>query len=216
MSMMGQITMQKKDWFAVRFRVRNNPGRTTSLIGAEYETFRTRAGRRAKRPVAGTGERVYVPELLCRRAGFDVFLPVRKEWRRRNQFSTEKTLQSFPLMPGWMFVGWSAAECRWQELMALDIVSGVMGTGGRPLRISEAMICSLMRRWGGGLLPPDLNRYMRRGNEFDVGDTMRVTEGPFVGFPARVLEIDGPETKVVVNIFGRDTPLAINTELLER
>ncbi|MEO1974911.1 MAG: transcription termination/antitermination NusG family protein [Paracoccaceae bacterium] len=216
MSVMGKIEGRMIDWFAVRYRIRNNPGRTTCVLGADYESYRDRQGRPRKRRLANTGERVFVPELLARRAGFEVFLPVRKDWRRRNQFSPERKLQSFPLMPGWMFVGWPAGENRWQDLMALDIVAGVMGTGGRPLRISEQKMTGLMRQWGGGRLAPGLKRYMRVGHEFEAGDVMQIAYGPFEGMPAKVVDIDGAETRVLVDIFGKDIPATLATECLER
>lgn len=214
--MMGKVEARSIDWFAVRYRIRNNPGRTTCVLGADYESFLNRQGVRCKRRIRGTGDRVFVPEHLAKRAGLQVFLPVRKEWRRRNQFNPERELQSFPLMPGWMFVGWGAGENRWSDLMSLDIVTGVLGSGGRPCRISEREVIALMRRFGGGRVAPDLNRYMRRGHEFEEGDTMRVIGGPFDDFPAKVVDIDGPATKVVVTLLGRDVQLELATDELER
>lgn len=216
MSMMGTIEAQAIDWFAVRYRIRNNPGRTTCILGAEVETYRSRSGQVRKRPIPNTGQRVFVPELLARRAGFEVFLPVRKEWRRRNQFTSQRELQSYPLMPGWMFVGWARGACRWDDLMALDIVSGVLGTGGRPLRIGQGEMIDAMRQWGGGRLPGSLKRYMRVGHEFEEGDVMRVAEGPFEGQTVRVVEIGGPQTRVLIDFFGKGRSVRIDTESLEK
>ncbi|MDO6586836.1 hypothetical protein Q4543_15085 [Salipiger sp. 1_MG-2023] len=214
--MHGKVEAMAMDWFAVRFRVKHNPGRTTCVIGAEREAYVDRRGRSRVRAVTGTGTRVFVPELLCRRAGFEVFLPVRKDWRRKNQFSAEKELRSFPLIPGWMFVGWQAGASRWHELAALDVIDAPFGVNGRPLRIPEQRIVALMRQWGGGRLSPEMNRYMRAGHEFAIGDRMRIACGPFDGFEARVIGVDGPQARALVDFFGREQVVTLATASLEQ
>ncbi|WP_157973495.1 transcription termination/antitermination protein NusG [Tropicimonas sp. IMCC34043] len=97
----------------------------------------------------GTGHREFLPEVVLRRAGFEVFLPVKKVWRRKSRVSAEKVLIRMPLVPGWIFVGIDGGVARWADLMATGVVAGVIGTGGRPLRVGLRVILDLMRRWGG-------------------------------------------------------------------
>lgn len=215
MTMMGKIEAQELQWFATRMKRPNNPGRRTCVLGADYESYRNRAGRMCKRRVPKTGERVFVPELLVKRAGFEVFLPVKKEWRKANQFRRERELVTYPLLADWMFVGWPVGEARFHELMALDVVVGVLGTGGRPVAIPEARVIALMRQWGGGVLSPQMRRYMKKGAEFCVGDTVRVVAGAMADMDVRVVEVNGPETKAIVQMFAGDIEVIFSTETLE-
>jgi transcription termination/antitermination protein NusG len=214
MSIMGQVGVQSLQWFAVRTKS-INPGRRTCVLGAEFETYRNAQGRVCKRRKPNTGKRIYVPEHLARRAGFEVFLPVRKVWQSTDRFSKKKELVTYPLLAGWMFVGWSAFESRWHELMSLGVVVGVMGTGGRPIRISEADMFRLMRRWGGGVLSPEFQRYMRRGKEFDLGDSVQVVAGALAGQEVRVVDISGPSARVVVDLLGSKTEVQVRVDYLE-
>lgn len=210
-----QIQARAIQWYACRMRRPQNPNRRTTAVGVEVEAYRNRAGRMCKRPVPGTGKRVYVPELILRRNGFDVFMPLRHEWRRKNRCTREKHLVSFPLLNDWLFVGWPSDRPRWHELMSLDVVAGVLGTGGRPLAISDAKVVKLMRRWGGGNVSPESQRYMRTHSEFEVGDTVRVATGSWEGFETQIVELNGPSAKAILTLFGRETPVELLADTLE-
>ena len=213
--MQGRIEADELQWFAVRMKRPQNPNRRTTVIGADREAYSDRQGRARVRAVTGTGKRVFIHELLLTRAGFEVFLPVKKVWRRKNRFSPEKHLVAYPLLADWIFVGWPADQCRWADLMALDIVSGVMGTGGRPIRLAHYAVCDLMHKMGGGRLDPEHYRYMRSHAEFDPGDRARVVAGPLDGTELRVIEIDGPMVKGVIDAMGSKVPVEIRADLLE-
>lgn len=108
--MMGKIEAQEMQWFACRVKRKQMGGIRTVTVGGEFEAYRDRAGRVRKRRVDGTGDRVFLPEHLLRRAGFEVFLPVKKVLRRKNRFSPDKVLVSQPLLVDWMFVGWPVGK----------------------------------------------------------------------------------------------------------
>jgi len=213
--MQGRIEADGLQWFAVRMKRPQNPNRRTTVLGAEREAYRDRAGRARVRTVTGTGKRVFVHELLMQRAGFEVFLPVKKVWRRKNRFSPEKHLISYPLLADWVFVGWPKSECRWADLMTLDVVVGVMGTGGRPVQLAHKPVCDLMRRHGDGCLDPEHYRYMRTHAEFDLGDSARVVTGPLDGTSLRVIEITGWSVKGVIDAMGGKVPVNIRADWLE-
>ncbi len=213
--MMGEIMTAKMQWYAVRMKQPHNRGRRTTVVDGEYEVYRARDKTLRKRLVRSTGRRVFVPEHILRRAGFQTFLPVRKEYRQMNRYSTNKELVSYPLLNDWLFVGWDEAENRWHQLMDLDVVGGVMATGGRPVRIKEAAVKALMRRYGGGKLSPDTYRYMKTGAEFRVGDVVKVLEGPFDGHELRVVDIAGPSVRAVLDILGGATEIEIGAGVLE-
>jgi len=215
MSMMGNIEAMQLQWYAVGMKQPQNRGRRTTILGADFETFRDRQGRPRKRRVAYTGKRVFVPEHLLLRAGFEVFLPIKKEWRRKNRFGPDNHLVAKPLMADWLFVGWAVDQRRWHELMALDVVAGVMGTGGRPVLISEIKILQMMRRWGGGHLSPEMHRLTKTEFPLSEGDSARVVAGPLDGASVRIVEILGPTVKAAVNMLGAEFIAEIRSELLE-
>ncbi|KPD11574.1 transcription termination/antitermination protein NusG [Phaeobacter sp. 11ANDIMAR09] len=213
--LMGKIEAQEMQWFACRVKRKQVGGIRTVTVGGEFESYRDRAGRVRKRRVDGTGDRVFLPEHLLRRAGFEVFLPVKKVLRRKNRFSPEKVLVSQPLLVDWMFVGWPVGESRWPDLMELDVVTGVMGTGGRPVEIPPARVMRLMRQWGGGQLSPECHRYLKAGCEFAAGDTVRVVTGPLAGVNVRVIDVTGPTVKAALDILGGEVVTEIRSDMLE-
>jgi transcription antitermination factor NusG len=153
---------------------------------------------------------------LLERAGFEVFLPLKKEWRRVNRISPDKKLVTFPLLADWVFIGFVQGGPGWAELMALDVVVGALGTGGIPARIKDRDIMHMMRVWGGGKIAPEHQRWMRTHAEFDVGDTVRVVSGSLEGFEMRVVDMDGASAKGLITLLGRETEVNLRADMLER
>ena len=213
--LMQKIEAQEMQWYAVRVKRKQVGGIRTTVVGGEFESYRNRSGHLCKRRVDGTGKRVFIPEHIIRRAGFEVFLPVKKVLRRKNRFGPEKHLILQPLLVDWLFVGWPVGEWRWHDLMNLDVVYGVMGTGGRPVYIPRAKITQLMRRWGGGHLSPQCYRYMKTGCDFTAGDTVRVVAGPLDGQEVRVVDVAGSSVRALLDILGGEVEVEIRSDLLE-
>lgn len=212
---MGEIEAMRIEWYAARMLPLRNAGRRTAVVGAQRETFTDKAGRRRHRVVAATGQRTFVHELLLRRAGFEVFLPVRKEWRITDRFRKRKELVAYPLMTGWLFLGWPEGQPMWGKLADLGVVQGLLGDRGRPARISEAAVQRMMRRWGGGHLAPEHHRYLRTHHEFEVGDTVRVIDGPWTGYSFDVLDISSAGVSGVVQLLGRSVGVDFAPDLVE-
>lgn len=213
--MHSTITPRLIDWYAVRVKPPHNTGRRTVLLDAEYETYRNRAGQTCKRRIRGTGRREHLPKLLLERKGFEVFLPLKKDWRRKDRTSREKQLVTFPLLADWVFVGWGFDRPRWHELLSMDIVVGALGTNGCPARIPDYKIVQLMQQWGAGKVAPEHQRWMRTHGEFEVGDTVRVVAGSWQGFEMDVVDIDGASAKGIINLLGRDTEVQMRSDMLE-
>lgn len=219
MNMISQKDVCSLQWFAVRFKQPRNTGRRTTVMGATYETYRGRDGVPRKRAIKATGSRVFVPELLLQRAGFDVFLPIRKEWRRANRCSKQKKLVSFPLLANWMFVGWPHGVNRWHDLLALDVVTGIAGVAGRPHYISQADVDYLRRKSAsGGYSAPSLQATMRTHYEYKAGDEVRIDygadDGPLDGVTAKVVEITGGSARALVQFLGSVRPIEIDASML--
>ncbi|NIZ09297.1 transcription termination/antitermination protein NusG [Pseudooceanicola sp. HF7] len=212
MSMMGQIEAQELQWYAVRVKRKHVGGIGTATVGGEFEAYRGRDGRMRKRRISGTGQRVFLPEHLLKRAGFEIFLPVKKVMKRRNRFSPERICISQPLLVDWLFVGWPVGESRWHELMALDVVSGVMGTGGYPVSLPEGRILQLMRQWGGGRLDAKNKARLKAVQGLRPGDAARIVAGPLQDHDLRVVEVRGPSVKGLMAMLGGDVAVEVRAD----
>ena len=212
MNAMTEIGSARVSWFLVRTKPPRNPGRRMVFVGSEYQAYRGRAGRIRKRRVAGTGERVFVPEMILTRAGFDVFYPKKFEWRVVNRYTKEKKLMPFPLLEGWMFVAWRDGDWCWPDIERLDVVAGVMGAGGVPVRVRHADMNRLFRAYGGKrFVSGDVQRFMRTRGEFDVGDRVEVLTGPYRTQTVEVLDITGDRAQCLIRMFGADVATAFRT-----
>jgi len=223
MNAMTQVTAREIQWFAVRMKPNAGGGPRTAIIDVERERYINRAGKPAFRKVKGTGRRVFLPEYLLKRAGFEVFLPKKKVWRIKNRFTKEKHLVSVPLLADWMFVGLPLVSgdvgCGvpgWKTLMDMDVVAGVMGTGGRPIQMSDAKVMRLMRQFSSGRVAPDVRRRVAARRVCGVGDMARVVEGPFEGQDVRIVDIAGQTAKAMLNILGGDIQVEISADLLTK
>ncbi|MBY5978430.1 hypothetical protein KUV39_17395 [Phaeobacter italicus] len=214
MSLPDRTVGTEMDWYAVKLKARQNGGRRETLLGVEYETYKAGNGRMVRRKVKGSGQRVFVPELVLQKAGFEVFLPIKKEWSRVNRYSSEQKLKCRPAMEGWLFVGWAAGQARFHELMALDVVAGVMGAGGQPVRISDAKVRFLMRKFGGGRLRRKASNVEAEPVRFSVGDLVRVDAGPFEGQTVSLLDVSGGSARAVMTLLGKDVEVDLEQEFL--
>lgn len=221
MNAMASVTAREVQWFAVRMKPNASGGPRTAIVDVEKEQYINRAGQKSWRKVKGTGNRVFLPEHLMKRAGFEVFLPVKKVLRIKNRFTKEKHWVSVPLLADWMFVGLPIVETEygrgvpgWKKLMELDVVAGVMGTGGRPIQMSDATMMRLMRQFSSGRVPSEVKRRVAARRVFGVGDVAKVVHGPFEDFDFRIVEVGDSSAKGVVNLFGRDNLMELGLENL--
>lgn len=228
MNAMSQVIAKDRvgpevQWFAVRMKSNTNGRPRTAIVDVEKEQYTNRAGQKAWRRVKGTGTRVFLPEHLMKRAGFEVFLPVRKVQRIKNRFTKEKHWLSVPLLADWMFVGLPIVEGEygrcvpgWKKLMELDVVAGVMGTGGRPIQISDAMVLRLMRQYSSGRISAAVKKRIAERKVFGVGDYIKIANGPFEGFDLRIVDVGDASAKGMLDIFGREQFMEFNLEDLTK
>jgi transcription antitermination factor NusG len=120
-----------------------------------------------------------------------------------------------------MFVGWELGRGApeegapsWKVLMELDVVAGVMGTGGRPIQMSDKAMMRLMRQFSGGQVPSVVKRRMEARRAFGAGDVARVIDGPLEGQDVRIVEVSDQSAKAVLNILGGDVEVEIDAGAL--
>ncbi|MGI8492603.1 MAG: transcription termination/antitermination protein NusG, partial [Acidimicrobiales bacterium] len=88
-------------------------------------------------------------------------------------------------------------------------VTGFVGLGARPTPLSRREVDNILQ-----VKPEDGEGSQRKSRprlEYEVGESVRVREGPFADFSGTIAEIneDQLKLKVLVNIFGRETPVEL-------
>ena len=91
-------------------------------------------------------------------------------------------------------------------------VTGFLGTTGQPVPVSDKEIDKILGNIKEGSLVPEPSI------TFDIGEQVKVCEGPFASFTGLVEEIDEEKSrlKVSVSIFGRPTPIELEYNQVEK
>ncbi len=115
------------------------------------------------------------------------------------------------VFPGYVLVRMELDEETWYELRNTPGVTGFVSTqNNRPVQLTEAEAQSVLR--GITAEPPKVKI------QFAIGDTVRITDGPFADFRGEIDEINNEKgkIKVLVSFFGRETPVELDFLQAER
>lgn len=166
-------------------------------------------------------QKEFATQAILEKKGLRTFVPVRREYRRRNKYVKRKELMSYPLAPRYVFAGFEPGKSLWFDLFGLEryygrkIVTGVVGMGDEPRQLNPECIVSLLKRFGGGLNAPAVQRYMLSNKEFRVGDQVEVIAGPFEGLKVPVKEIRGSRARLVMELFGGEQEVEVPMDVLQ-
>ena len=119
---------------------------------------------------------------------------------------------SAPLLPA--FVPERSMACSMESTVNTPKVTGFLGVGGKPTPISQAEADRIMATKDDEASKPKQQIKV----DFEIGDEVKVLDGPFASFNGIVEEIDFEKgrVKVSVSIFGRATPVELNFDQVER
>ncbi len=112
-------------------------------------------------------------------------------------------------MPGYVLVNMDLNEDSWSVVKGTPGVTGFVGLGAKPTPLSRKEVESILQ-----VQPEGTEGRARKAKPramYEVGETVRVREGPFADFSGSIAEIndDQMKLKVLVNIFGRETPVEL-------
>ena len=132
----------------------------------------------------------------------EVLVPTEEviEVRRGKKVTTERRF-----MPGYVLVRMEMSDQGYHLINSINRVTGFLGPQGRPMPMRDAEVNAILNRVQEGEDAP------RTLIHFDVGEKVKVNDGPFEDFDAMVEEVDddNQRLKVTVSIFGRETPVEL-------
>ena len=113
------------------------------------------------------------------------------------------------VFPGYLLVRCELDDDSWRVVRNTPGVTGFVGLGAKPTPLSRKEVESILQVQSGGT--EGTTRKAKPRAMFEVGETVRVREGPFADFSGSIAEIneDQMKLKVLVNIFGRETPVEL-------
>lgn len=114
--------------------------------------------------------------------------------------------------PGYVLIKMDLTDESWHLVKNTVKVTGFLGGSGRPAPISEAEAQRILNQVIEGVEHP------KPSVMFEVGEQVRVSDGPFASFVGTVEEIDEGKArlKVAVSIFGRATPVELEYAQVEK
>jgi len=120
-------------------------------------------------------------------------------------------------MPGYVLVQMAMTDDAWHLVTAIDRVTGFLGAGKKPTPITDKEAQRLVSQ-GKGNNADGSEKKPRSLIVYDIGDQVRVTDGPFNSFTGTVEEVDEDRQrlKVSVSIFGRATPVELEYAQVEK
>lgn len=114
------------------------------------------------------------------------------------------------IFQGYVLVQMKLTEDAWYIVRNTPNVTGFVGTGTEPTPVSNEEMEKIQKRMG-----VDTPKHQM---DFSVGEVVNITDGPFKGFDGSINEIDEQKgkLKVLVNMFGRETPVELDSLQVKR
>jgi len=139
----------------------------------------------------------------------DVLVPMHEVTEVKKGKRVQRKKKYFP---SYVLVKMEMNKTLYHMIKNIQKVTGFLGTTGNPVPVPEKEIDKIMGRIKEGTLAP------KTQISFDIGEQVKVCEGPFASFSGLVEEVDEERSrlKVSVSIFGRPTPIDLDYNQVEK
>jgi transcriptional antiterminator NusG len=113
-------------------------------------------------------------------------------------------------MPGYVLVNMEMTDDAWNLVKNTPGVTGFVGSRNKPIPLSQPEVDRLLHR--------ETAERPRARAQFTIGETVKVISGPLSDFSGEIAEIneDAAKLKVLVSIFGRETPVEVGYDQVKK
>ena len=139
----------------------------------------------------------------------DVLVPIHEVTEVKRGKRVQRKKKYFP---SYLLVKMEMNKELYHMIKNIQKVTGFLGTTGNPTRVSDREIDKILGNIKEGSLVPEPTL------TFDIGEQVKVCEGPFASFTGLVEEVDEDKSKLKVSvlIFGRATPVELDFNQVEK
>ncbi len=136
---------------------------------------------------------------------FEVTIPMEEQVEFKG---AKKEVVKKKVFPGYLLVRCFLDDDTWHVIRNTPSITGFIGPGSKPAPLRRNEVETFLGHKSDGMAA---TKKIRPRLRYDVGETVRVKEGPFTDFQGEVTEINEDQLKVklLLNIFGRDTPVEL-------
>jgi transcription termination/antitermination protein NusG len=113
-------------------------------------------------------------------------------------------------MPGYVLVNMELTDDSWQVVKGTPGVTGFVGASNEPVPLTQPEVDRLLRR--------EVAQKVQTKAQFSIGESVKVVSGPLSDFSGEISEInqDAQKLKVLVSIFGRETPVEVGFDQVKK
>ena len=138
---------------------------------------------------------------------FDIVIPTEEEIEVKNG---QRRTVTKKILPGYILVQMELSDRSWNIVRNTPAVTGFVGSGTKPVPLGEDEVGRILKR-----MEAEAPR-VKVG--FRKGQSVRVTDGPFIDFIGTVddIDVDKGKVKVLLTLFGRETPVELDFLQVEK
>jgi transcriptional antiterminator NusG len=122
----------------------------------------------------------------------------------------QKTSVEKRTMPGYVLVNMELNDDSWQLVKGTPGVTGFVGASNEPVPLTQPEVDRLLHR--------EVAKQVATKAQFSIGESVKVISGPLSDFSGEISEInqDASKLKVLVSIFGRETPVEVGFDQVKK